>query len=140
MGNALAEAHAEIARLRAWVADLQSGLVLNCVYCGHAYGPVSTPTPRELLDAHVRTCPKHPLAGLRRAVRRYLHAEIRRAAAATASRACDARAAHKTTAGLPRVGAVRLANEVNDLRWFSETARDGAWADLVRLSVEPAHA
>lgn len=140
MGDALAAAHAEIARLRAWVADLQSGLVLNCVYCGHAYGPVSTPTPRERLDAHVRICPEHPLAGLRRAIRRYLHAEVRRAAAATASRACDARAAHKTIAGQPRVGAVRLANAVDDLRWFSETARDGAWADLVHFSEEPARA
>lgn len=29
----------EINRLSAWVNDLQSGMYINCVYCGHRYGP-----------------------------------------------------------------------------------------------------
>ena len=29
----------EIKRLRAWIRDLQSGLFVNCVYCGYRYGP-----------------------------------------------------------------------------------------------------
>lgn len=89
-----------------------------------------------LLDAAVADV--RTLQALRGAVRRYLHAEVRYAAACTASRACDARAAHNTIAGLPRTGSVRLANEVDDLRWFALAARDGAWAELLRLAEEDA--
>ena len=70
----------EIARLRAqlaavehWVDDLQSGMFINCVYCGFRYGPGSihaeslddpkaTASMRDALTAHVQQCPKHPLA------------------------------------------------------------------------------
>src|SRR3990167_11443477 len=48
--------------LQVWVNDLQSGLYVNCVYCGHCYGPRET-TPVSMADAlkaHVEQCPKHP--------------------------------------------------------------------------------
>ena len=57
----------EITRLRQWVADLQSGMYINCVYCGHRYGPGET-TPMSMADAlkaHVERCPEHPMAKLR---------------------------------------------------------------------------
>jgi hypothetical protein len=45
---------AEIIRLRQWIADLQSGMFINCVYCGHRYGPdPGTPTAMaDVLKAH----------------------------------------------------------------------------------------
>lgn len=54
----------ENARLRAWVDDLQSRMYINCVYCGHRYGPEeSTPmSMADVLTAHVQVCPKHPLS------------------------------------------------------------------------------
>ncbi len=51
-------------RLRSWVDDLQSGMYVNCVYCGHRYGP-ETETPTSMADVlkeHIATCPKHPMA------------------------------------------------------------------------------
>jgi len=58
---------AENARLQQWVSDLQSGMYVNCVYCGHRYGPGET-TPVTMADAlkkHVENCPKHPMSALR---------------------------------------------------------------------------
>ena len=66
----LAKRDAEIERLRRWVDDLQSGMYVNCVYCGHRYGPGDT-TPVSMADAlkaHVERCPRHPMAELRSAV------------------------------------------------------------------------
>jgi len=56
----------ELVRLRQWVADLQSGMYVNCVYCGHRYGPVeSTPVVQaNVLKAHIAQCPEHPLGVL----------------------------------------------------------------------------
>ena len=52
----------EIERLRQWVADLQDGMYVNCIYCGHRYEP-GTPESRDKhLYEHIRTCPKHPLS------------------------------------------------------------------------------
>lgn len=50
--------------LMTWISDLQSGMYINCVYCGHCYGPKeSTPvTMADMLKAHIEQCPKHPLA------------------------------------------------------------------------------
>jgi len=49
-------------KLVQWVADLQSGLYINCVYCGHRYPP-GTPDVRDnILYEHIKICPKHPLA------------------------------------------------------------------------------
>ena len=68
----------EVRRLQAWVGDLQSGLYVNCVYCGHQYGPRET-TPVSMaaaLKAHVEQCPKHPMAALRARVEE-LEQEVR---------------------------------------------------------------
>jgi len=62
------KAAAEIKRLSAWVEDLQSGMYVNCVYCGHRYGPQEdTPTSMaEVLKEHILECPDHPLSQMRR--------------------------------------------------------------------------
>lgn len=72
---------AENSRLNAWIADLQSGMYVNCVYCGHRYGPGET-TPVSMADAlkaHVEQCQKHPMSALRAALRELIplarHAE-----------------------------------------------------------------
>lgn len=57
----------EVERLRSWVNDLQSGMYVNCVYCGHRYGPRET-TPATMADAlkaHVERCPAHPMLALK---------------------------------------------------------------------------
>jgi len=56
----------EIDRLNAWVADLQSGMYVNCVYCGHRYGPGET-TPVSMADAlkaHIAQCQQHPMSAV----------------------------------------------------------------------------
>ena len=63
----LAALRARVADLRRWVDDLQSGMYVNCVYCGHRYGPGET-TPVSMADAlkaHVERCPEHPMSALR---------------------------------------------------------------------------
>lgn len=57
----------EIDRLQAWVNDLQSGMYVNCVYCGHRYGPErNTPVAMaDILKSHIEICPQHPLAAAR---------------------------------------------------------------------------
>lgn len=61
---------AEIARLRKWVSDLQSGMYINCVYCGHRYGPgeITPVSMADALKAHVEKCPAHPMSALRKAL------------------------------------------------------------------------
>lgn len=57
----------ELTRLRAHVADLQFGMYVNCVYCGHRHGPGET-TPVSMADAlkaHVETYAEHPMSKLR---------------------------------------------------------------------------
>jgi len=57
----------EVARLKKWVADLQSGMYVNCVYCGHRYGPGET-TPASMANAlkkHIEQCPEHPMSKLK---------------------------------------------------------------------------
>ncbi len=52
---------AEKQHLEKWVGDLQSGMYINCVYCGHQY-PKGTPgVMQEILYEHIGKCPKHPL-------------------------------------------------------------------------------
>ena len=54
-----------IEELEAWIADLQSGMYINCVYCGHRYGPnsdVGTGTIAQALTKHIEQCPAHPLS------------------------------------------------------------------------------
>ena len=57
-----------------WVADLQSGMYINCVYCGHRYGPDSEvpASMADVLKAHIEECPKHPLGVMRRGIRELL--------------------------------------------------------------------
>jgi hypothetical protein len=66
------ETGGRILELEQHVADLQSGMYINCVYCGHRYGPrettaatlpeAKTQTMADALTEHISTCPKHPLA------------------------------------------------------------------------------
>jgi hypothetical protein len=58
------------ADLQKWVRDLQSGMYVNCVYCGHRYGPGET-TPVSMADAlkaHIEKCPEHPMSKMREAL------------------------------------------------------------------------
>lgn len=61
-----------IERLGTWVNDLQSGMYINCVYCGHRYGPKDEiPTAMaDVLKEHVAQCPDHPMSKLRVALER----------------------------------------------------------------------
>lgn len=57
----------EVQRMRAWVNDLQSGMYINCVYCGHRYGPdPGAPVAMaDVLKEHIQACPEHPMAKLK---------------------------------------------------------------------------
>jgi hypothetical protein len=48
--EALVSERVENERLMQWVDDLQSGMYVNCVYCGHRYGPQES-TPVTVADA-----------------------------------------------------------------------------------------
>ena len=80
----LADVEAEVERLEQWVNDLQAGMYINCVYCGHRYGP-DDEVPSTMADAlkqHVEQCTKHPMSALKKEVERLrdanegLHAAI----------------------------------------------------------------
>jgi hypothetical protein len=69
LGQARAECREELAVAEQWVDDLQSGMYINCVYCGHRYGPDDGDhlvSMRDALEAHIAICEKHPLAECRR--------------------------------------------------------------------------
>ncbi len=51
-----------VKELEQWVSDLQSGLYINCVYCGHRYAPGTPGTMSKVLYEHIKVCPKHPLS------------------------------------------------------------------------------
>lgn len=54
---------AKIDQLQTWVDDLHSGMYINCVYCGHRYGPdTEEGIMSEVLHEHIKDCPKHPLS------------------------------------------------------------------------------
>lgn len=66
----------EFKRLRQQVNDLQSGMWVNCVYCGHRYGPRESTaatlqeagtnmTMAEALTKHIESCPEHPMSKLK---------------------------------------------------------------------------
>lgn len=57
----------EIKKLRQWIDDLQSGMYINCVYCGHQYGPKDEvpASMSEVLKEHVESCPEHPMSKLK---------------------------------------------------------------------------
>jgi hypothetical protein len=57
----------KVKELETWVNDLHSGMWINCVYCGHRYGPRET-TPISMADVlkeHIEKCPKHPMSKLK---------------------------------------------------------------------------
>ena len=56
-----------VRKLLAWIDDLQSGMYVNCVYCGHRYGPRETTpaTMADLLKEHIERCPDHPMSALK---------------------------------------------------------------------------
>ena len=58
---------AESDELRQWINDLQAGMYINCVYCGHRYGPDDEipATMAGALKEHVERCPKHPMSALK---------------------------------------------------------------------------
>lgn len=56
----------KIKRLEKWIDDLQSAMYINCVYCGHRYGPDTKTPMRSTLEAHILSCPKHPLSAMKR--------------------------------------------------------------------------
>lgn len=63
----LKEVPNEIKCLQEWINDLQSGMYINCVYCGHRYGPKED-TPSSMADVlkdHIEQCPKHPMSKLK---------------------------------------------------------------------------
>lgn len=65
-GSAVPKA-AELPRLRRWISDLQAGMYVNCVYCGHRYGP-DDQVPTTMADAlkeHIEGCPQHPMHALK---------------------------------------------------------------------------
>lgn len=53
-------------KVRQYVSDLQSKMYINCVYCGHRYGPVgSGDIAMDVLHAHVIRCVAHPMSAMR---------------------------------------------------------------------------
>ncbi len=58
----------ELQRLKAWVNDLQSGMYINCVYCGFNYGPRDKvdATMDNALKKHIEQCPEHPMSQLKK--------------------------------------------------------------------------
>lgn len=71
------EIKAEIGRLKQWVNDLQSGMYVNCVYCGHRYGPADkTPVSMAaVLKQHIEQCPEHPMSKLKAELEKYREKE-----------------------------------------------------------------
>lgn len=56
-----------VKQLEGWVDDLQSGMYVNCVYCGYRYGPRDK-VPTSMADAlkiHIEKCPDHPMSKLK---------------------------------------------------------------------------
>ena len=53
----------DIEQLQQWIDDLQSGMYINCVYCGHRYGPQDEvpSTMANVLKQHIEICEKHPM-------------------------------------------------------------------------------
>lgn len=76
--DALVAERVENERLMHWVDDLQSGMYVNCVYCGHRYGPKANApvSMAQVLKEHIAECPKHPMSELMRVLDAARHALI----------------------------------------------------------------
>lgn len=70
----IADLESENARLREWIDDLQSGMYINCVYCGHKYGPKENIpcSMADVLKKHVEVCTEHPMYKFRMRVKKLL--------------------------------------------------------------------
>ena len=57
----------ELILTKQWVDDLQKGMYVNCVYCGHRYGPADKVpvSMADVLKEHIEQCPKHPLSKMK---------------------------------------------------------------------------
>lgn len=69
-GNRLLES--DRMELQSWVNDLQAGMYINCVYCGHRYGPDDEvpASMADILKEHIEKCPKHPLFDAKQKIER----------------------------------------------------------------------
>jgi hypothetical protein len=78
-------------RLLKWVSDLQSGMYINCVYCGHRYEPKEdTPCAMSrVLKDHIEQCLEHPLSALKRKNEQMLRLLFRAAMMASAQSLSD---------------------------------------------------
>ena len=56
-----------VKQLEDWVNDLQSGMYINCVYCGYRYGPRDKvpASMADVLKSHIEKCPDHPMSKLK---------------------------------------------------------------------------
>ncbi len=52
----------QLVKYREWIDDLQSGMYINCVYCGHRYPPGTRGVKQQVLYEHIKVCPEHPLS------------------------------------------------------------------------------
>lgn len=61
------ELQEKLAQMEQWIDDLQSGLYVNCVYCGYNFGQKDAvdESMRTSLQNHMETCPKHPMSILK---------------------------------------------------------------------------
>lgn len=99
-----------IRRQQRWIADLHTGTSINCVYCGHNYGPSAT-TPvamADVLKAHIAQCPEHPMSGLIAALTAASHA-LKSYANGNAAPELAASVAEKADEALAAVAAPRPA-------------------------------
>ncbi len=69
----IADLREKCERLQSQVNDLHAGCYINCVYCGHRYGPdPGTPVAMaDVLKAHIEECPDHPMSELKRRAETY---------------------------------------------------------------------
>ena len=115
-------------RLEAWIDDLQSGMWINCVYCGHRYGPNKGDhlvTMRKTLEKHIEECPKHPLSMARNRIME-LEAENKRLQMMNPCNHTGYEAAPCDVCGYPDPRKLiakleeenqRLMDEIRDLEW-----------------------
>lgn len=106
---------AEINRLQQWVNDLQSGMYVNCVYCGHRYGPEDNvpSSMAEALKLHVEQCPKHPMSALKVENTRLTdEKEDMRACAVSIGESCDQLTAENAALRAMLDGARALARDM----------------------------
>jgi hypothetical protein len=66
-GSELEKMLVKIQQLQQWVNDLQSGMYVNCVYCGYRYGPADEMpvSMGDVLKEHIEHCPEHPMSKLK---------------------------------------------------------------------------